>query len=237
MEQIIATRDEILKRYLDVSNPDIFDVGANLGQTVAQMLTLYPDAEIYCFEPSPETFEALAGQFGLHANIHCHDIALSDETGTRLLYSNTFSQSDSFYQLNEKGLYGSNGVKTIASHEVKCDTLDSFCAHHTIDKINFLKIDTQGHSYQVVKGAVALLAQQAIDVIQLEVILGGNCYEQKDNLGAIETLLTQHEYELFTLVNTDNHQIGNFYFRYTTGQIAYIDLIYMPRDSINAITM
>src|SRR5258708_27076513 len=37
----------------------VIDVGANTGQFAKQISAFFPNANIYCFEPSPQPFEAL----------------------------------------------------------------------------------------------------------------------------------------------------------------------------------
>ena len=41
-------------------SPVIFDVGANVGQTVESFLNIWPKAEIHCFEPMEKAFADLA---------------------------------------------------------------------------------------------------------------------------------------------------------------------------------
>ena len=36
-----------------------FDVGANVGQSITNFRTLFPDVRIYSFEPVPESYAAL----------------------------------------------------------------------------------------------------------------------------------------------------------------------------------
>src|SRR5205809_7593859 len=38
----------------------VFDIGANVGRTSLTVLEHFPNAEVYSFEPHPDTFEKLA---------------------------------------------------------------------------------------------------------------------------------------------------------------------------------
>src|SRR5437870_5270270 len=51
---------EAIRGYLsDVERPVVFDVGANIGQSVELYRHLLPGCEIHAFEPSPTTFRQL----------------------------------------------------------------------------------------------------------------------------------------------------------------------------------
>ncbi len=57
--------------------------------------------------------------------------------------------------------------KTI-EHDVKITTIDAFVEENKIDKIDLLKIDTEGNELNVLKGAQKTLKDNLIDVIHFE---------------------------------------------------------------------
>jgi FkbM family methyltransferase len=65
----------------------IMDIGANRGQSLASLHTLFPDARIHSFEANPiffEMLESVAASLGDHCRIHRH--GLGKEDGTLNLY-------------------------------------------------------------------------------------------------------------------------------------------------------
>ena len=52
--------------------------------------------------------------------------------------------------------------------EVPVDTLASFCAKRRIERVNLLKIDTEGYELNVLKGSERLLAEHRLDYILAE---------------------------------------------------------------------
>ena len=56
----------------------VVDVGANIGQTVSEVLKCFPESCIYCFEPVPSTFERLTEQTGKLSNVFPLNIALGE---------------------------------------------------------------------------------------------------------------------------------------------------------------
>ena len=55
---------------------------------------------------------------------------------------------------------------------VKVKKLDDYCHSNNINKINLIKIDTQGFEEEVLNGALNLIKENKIDIIELELVLG-----------------------------------------------------------------
>ena len=68
----------------------------------------------------------------------------------------------------------------VDKHETECvqiRRLDEFCAVNGVDHIDYLKIDTEGADLDVLKGAEPMLADQRIDLIEVETGMNrGNKY-------------------------------------------------------------
>ena len=70
----------------------IFDIGANIGQTVHKYHSLFPQAVIYSFEPFEEAFSVLLKTFKDNELIRTINLAIADETGFRRFYSTNVSR-------------------------------------------------------------------------------------------------------------------------------------------------
>ncbi len=158
-----------LKRLVPQFQPRvIFDVGANVGQTSLYFNKLWPDAEIYAFEPVSATYEeltrAVAGQ---KSKIHCVQVALSDETGQaeiRLSERSVFATLDPTFTLP-----GSNFGRIETVLKV---TADDWCNSNGVKHIDLLKVDAEGHDLHVLKGAGSLFEQQRISAVLIEIHMG-----------------------------------------------------------------
>src|SRR5262249_16852532 len=141
----------------------IFDVGANVGQSTMAYLRQFPSAKIYCFEPVAETFCSLQENVGSHETVCTFRLAFgaSQGKGTMVLDGS----SDRFYLLPATNR---ELVRDVRLEQVEIQTLDAFCLRHGVDRINYLKIDTEGADLQVLKGAKRMLAQHSIDIVQVE---------------------------------------------------------------------
>ena len=80
------------------SNLTIFDVGANVGQTIEHFRALFPRPTIYSFEPSPDTYRALCERCGGIPDVHLNNCALGSENGVLELIENTSADMSSFLE-------------------------------------------------------------------------------------------------------------------------------------------
>lgn len=121
----------------------MIDVGAHFGYC----LTPFAQAgwKIFAFEPDPENRGVLLKNTQTFPTIHIDPRAVSDQT----------SNSASFYTSKE-----SSGISSLSafhpSHElalmVSVTTLDEFSNEQNLDRVDFLKIDTEGFDLMVLKG-------------------------------------------------------------------------------------
>lgn len=148
-----------------VSDPMIFDVGANVG-LYAQMLTRIfgPAAVVHSFEPSRKTFERLTKNTRSLANVRRHHFGLGGERGTSVLFSNA---DESGIASVYKRRLDHFGLEMGKREEVELRTLDAFCDEQGITHIHLLKMDVEGHELEVLHGAARMLAGR-IDFLQFE---------------------------------------------------------------------
>ena len=60
-----------------------------------------------------------------------------------------------------------DGGKTV-SEEVQLTTIDSYCEANGIKVIDLLKVDAEGHDFEVIAGASRMLSMQAVKILQFE---------------------------------------------------------------------
>jgi FkbM family methyltransferase len=144
--------------------PVIFDVGANRGQYLQGLISVFGSkADIYSFEPSSSGFTEL--QQYKSKSVHPYQLALSDQPGELTLnFDNEGSVFASVHNQDEAVIQ-----KSLTKHEViTATTIDDFCRENNIHTIEFLKIDVEGHELSVLKGASNLLKEGRIKYIQFE---------------------------------------------------------------------
>lgn len=149
-------------------NNIVFDVGSNIGQYQKILLKnlKIDNFTIHCFEPSPDTFEILKKNTA-DKRVVINNIGLGDKKEKLKLYRNKqFSPLASLYK-KEKGDY--YNIQNMDEYEeVEINTIDMYCESNNISKINLLKMDVEGHEFNVLKGAQKMIENNSIDYIQFE---------------------------------------------------------------------
>jgi FkbM family methyltransferase len=140
-----------------------FDVGANVGQTVRYFVKRFPKATIHAFEPVPSTYADLVRAVGSLPKVTCHNLALSDSATKREIVTTAISGHSSF--TSPLSANDPNAKKQV----VETITADAFASAHGIERIDVLKIDTEGHEMAVLDGAAGLLAKGAVRSVYAEV--------------------------------------------------------------------
>jgi FkbM family methyltransferase len=144
----------------------IFDVGANRGQYLDMVLkNVSVPARIHCFEPQAAAMVALKKVAEQGSDIVCEPIGFSSSTEHRLIYKN--SDASTYASLYPAD-YMQLDIRLDKSEQIRLETLDDYCSAKGIDRIDFLKIDVEGHELEVLKGATRMIAAGAIPYIQFE---------------------------------------------------------------------
>jgi FkbM family methyltransferase len=132
-----------------------FDVGTNAGSFL-NVLNNFAFSNVHCFEPHPFLAEKTNQ---VYPHITMNDYCLGNSNGFIDIYIPSMSVGLSsvirrpvFDQLNQE----------IRVLNVKCQTLDSYCEEHSIQQIDFIKIDVEGAEKTVFEGAKGLLQENRI---------------------------------------------------------------------------
>jgi len=154
---------DILKKNKDLL---FFDVGANIGDYSIILQQNFQNSRIYSFEPHPETFKKLESNTSNFNNIECYNFGMSSIPEFLKLYEdkNLHSGLCSVY----RDVFNKYESIDVSTFDVKLDTIDLFSKNKLIQKINFLKIDTEGHEFKCMEGAKGMIENGNIDVIQFE---------------------------------------------------------------------
>ncbi len=146
---------DALEQYLwgGVTPGDLaFDVGANVGQSLPRMTTLF--GRVVAFEPAVESFTEAAAMHEGDSRVTVAQMAVTAHTGTLML--DVCPSPIQSGQLTTPGMAPELGWGTpIAQRAVDCITLDDAAGRYGTP--DFVKVDTEGHEVQVLRGAPRLL--------------------------------------------------------------------------------
>ena len=141
-----------------------FDVGAHKGETLKLFSNNFNIREFYCFEPSPINFEYLKKKnFKNIKNIKIFNFGLGDKESVLAFNQLEESSSSTLVDINQDSNYYKKKQKILNFFNLNRDKrkkinvnmhcLSEFMKKESIDKIDILKIDTEGYEYKVIKGA------------------------------------------------------------------------------------
>lgn len=136
----------------------MLDVGANVGTYSRKLLTSFPNAKVYAFEPLGTTFATLS-QLSLEYGDRFTpvNVGVGSQLGKlELHYEENASSHASFAAEASKVPY----VKNTQTDLIDVITLDSFATERLVSEtVDFIKIDTEGFEYEVLAGAQDLIAR------------------------------------------------------------------------------
>jgi FkbM family methyltransferase len=147
----------------------ILDVGANAGIYSLAALAVEPKAMIHAFEPTPEIAERLRKTARLNGlcRLHVHEMAVSSKSGHAIL-----RRFRGELGTNEGMNFICTEPGTSRAHTVATTCLDEFCQQQSIDYVDLLKLDIQGHEYAALKGANHLIRDGRVGTIFMELNWG-----------------------------------------------------------------
>ena len=128
----------------------VIDAGANMGVFSVLVASKYPNAIIYAFEPTPETFSILKKNAEQYPNIKVFNSALGDTEGNSSIVCVPDNPEGNF--IVRKGFAGDRGFLRGIYRYFKRVTCQTPVEMKTIDglgiTVDFLKMDTEGRLSQ-----------------------------------------------------------------------------------------
>ena len=145
----------------------LLDVGANYGSYAEYLSRIAPTARIHAFEPHPSTFRRLSQHLS-GRNVTLVQEALSDRGGELELFD--FADGDGSTQASLSQEAVGFFADRVVRHAIRSTTLDAYLEREGIERVDFLKIDTEGFDLNVLKGAERAIRERRIGMIQFEFI-------------------------------------------------------------------
>lgn len=161
----------------------IFDIGACEGEESIRYSRLFPDADIYSFEPLKKNFQLAIANFKRFnkSDNRLFNIALGDTNGEASFFVSSGqpahvdstvewdygNKSGSILPPTEHTTKAYQWLSFQEGEKVALRRLDDFCAEQGVRHINFIHMDVQGAELKVLEGAGELLP--SIDLIWMEV--------------------------------------------------------------------
>ena len=134
----------------------VFDVGARGNLEFSQ---IHPNCEYHLFEPQIGYANYLKDATKDMQNVAVNHMGLGDQV---------VKQAKFYHNIQSFSPHPFVDSQHNEGDEFDISTVDEYCKEHSIDFIDFVKIDTEGYDYRVLLGAKDMLKQNRIKYIQFE---------------------------------------------------------------------
>lgn len=190
---IFVIPDKLTAKYLTRFNfsPDlVVDVGVSRGSDF--LYELFPKTKTLLIDPYPGFEDICRSQYGDKYDFDYFECAVGADAGKSTLKI----QSDDIGKSTLGMPTTMQGQKTVKEVEVEVTTLDNLCKVYP-GKVG-LKIDTEGHELEVLKGAAETLRRTEFVIAEVSIkkrYWGG--YRFSDMI----SLMKEHDFEILDMLN------------------------------------
>ena len=147
----------------------IFDVGANIGQTARRYRRWFKTADVWSFEPLPDTYAELEATHAGDRKVHARREAVGSEVGRAVFHVNAKNYNHSLLGAADGGdQYAA--IDHVGEIEVPVTTVDAFCEEQGIETLDILKTDAEGADLLALQGARKMLSEHRIGLVFCEVL-------------------------------------------------------------------
>jgi FkbM family methyltransferase len=195
-----------------------FDVGANVGDVSRRLASYFPGITVHAFEPVEATFSQLVENTKHLSCVTAVNIALGDRAG----YANVTQDLSRQNTLLVDDVARRLGAD-IKATRVAVETIDGYCERAGVQRIDFLKIDTEGFEVKVLGGASRSLQTGMIEFLLLECEFHSRLSAHPHgDFGEILSSLSQYNYRVVSFytggVDDQGWRWGDVLFRRTIGE-------------------
>tara|TARA_B100001057_G_scaffold347175_1_gene348464 strand:- start:3049 stop:3744 length:696 start_codon:yes stop_codon:yes gene_type:complete len=173
----------------------LVDVGSHKGEFISNFISHLSIKKVYAFEPQLDVFKLLKKKFLKNNKIILNNYAISNKTNFKKLKINRLSSTSSFSRLNKKSKFFKFKNFLIPENNefslVKTKTIDKIFKKISL-KNSLIKIDVEGHEWEVLQGAKKSLKNFSLIIIEKQIF---NLYKG-NNFKKIHSFLIKNNFIL-----------------------------------------
>jgi FkbM family methyltransferase len=225
---VLARAYFLYKRYLEdpffgllrnhpslVRGGDVLDVGANIGYNTKLFARhLSAGTRVHAFEPerwNADLLRAICRQEIAEGRVNAVESAVSSAPGTLQLELNPRHFADHRVTSARESNRQVVGVSAVQ--------LDAFCRDQGVERVSLVKIDVQGHEFEVLKGMEEVLAKRLRGGVAFEVEEQG--VRQAETLG----FMAERGFTLFQIARNGSLREVDSTRSILFGQRGYADIL------------
>ncbi len=204
----------------------VIDVGANFGIMTLQFAKAAPKGKVYSFEPALPIITKLMTNLTLNPGIAGRIKVINSfisEKSSPVPEIKAYS-SWKLDSLNQHDQHPEHLGTQLSTEGVPAISLDDFCRNEQLTRLDFIKIDTDGHEYEVFLGAKNCIAKYRPQIIFEISIYAMN--EKNIDFSFYENYFNELKYTLYDSSNGKQVTIANY--KYYIPRKGTIDIIALP---------
>jgi FkbM family methyltransferase len=222
----------INNKHIQIKSDDvILDIGANVGCICLEFAKKVPHGKVYAFEPTYYALKKLT-----------KNLALNPALSERITVIQSFVSDESKQQpkITAYSSWKVDGKRSKEDHQIHFGTpkntyripsisLNDFFQQQQINKLNLIKIDTDGHEYEIFKGAEDIIRRfRPVIIFEICIYL---MEEKGINFDFYETFFRNLNYSLIECKT--NKIVDSSNYRKYIPKNGGTDLIALPQSFFN----
>jgi FkbM family methyltransferase len=193
----------------------VADVGCCQGRTIRGFLRTYHPRRIHGFEPNQVNFKKAKENLDGIPEVSLHNVAVSDVSGEGVL---RLAATDSGHSL----LHHSLRKEPESEQKTTLIRLDNWMEENGVSGFDYLKIDTQGNDFRVIKGMGNKI--QTVKILKAEVWFCDDGYEGGHLFHEVMGYLYSQGFYLYNFTNLTY---------YKNARLRWGDAVFLREDILN----
>lgn len=187
LERVVAETVAESLRWIPKEGGSFLDVGANVGIYAEKVLRERPGARAWLFEPVRSHYERCVERFGGNRNVVVENCALGDEAGPTTIWKPKHNPGGNV--IDAEIVARRRGTMDFRAEEIECRVFDEYARDKGIARVDFIKSDTEGFDWKVLRGMMGFVARcEPRPVILVELLREDNHPDYAGQMRVIEEL-------------------------------------------------
>lgn len=141
--------------WIPAQGAQVLDIGANIGLFTEEILKSRPDARVWMFEPVHSHHAACVRRFASNPRVRVESFALGDRNFAGKIWKPKHNPGGNV--IDEEIVERRRGFMDFRPEEIEVRTFDDYAREQGIERIDFIKSDTEGYDHRVLRGILPFL--------------------------------------------------------------------------------